>query len=215
MQPEQWLAMGWTMSIYLLWLLVTDRMQSEQWLAMGWTMSVYLLWLLVTDRLQSEQWLAMGWTMWDSNPGGGKIFPYPTRLAPRHTQHTVQWVPGLFPRGEVAGMWHWPHHPLLMLRMSAGSVICVPPLSACLACYKTTFYLFCCYQKHLISSKWISLAAVDRTKLKPQNEIYWLKYKQRVKHQTLHSHTSHSSPFFTLFAWSWPNHHTHTMSNFN
>jgi hypothetical protein len=125
MLPEQWLAMGWTMSVYLLWLLVTDRMQPEQWLAMGWTMSVYLLWLLVTDRLQPEQWLAMGWTMWDSNPGGGKIFPYPTRLAPRHTQPTVQWVPGLFPRGEVAGMWHWPHHPLLMLRMSAGRVICV------------------------------------------------------------------------------------------
>lgn len=94
-----------------------------------------------------------------------------------------------------------------MLRLSIGRAILVPPLCACLACYETPFYPFCCYQVHSISSKWLSLSVVDRTKFKLQHEIILLKHMQTVKHQTLHSHTLHSFPFFTLFVWSWPNHH--------
>ena len=88
------------------------------------------------------------------------------------------------------------------------SYTCTSPLCL-LGMNKTPFYLFCCYQMHSISWKWLSLAADDRTKLKPHYEIYWLKHMQTAKHQTLHSHTLHSSQFFTIFVWSWPNHHTH------
>jgi hypothetical protein len=41
----------------------------------------------------------------------GRDFPHPSRRALGHTQPPIQGVLGLFPRGEVAGAWRWPHTP--------------------------------------------------------------------------------------------------------
>ena len=41
-------------------------------------------------------------------PQWGRDFPYPSRLHPKPTQSPVRWVPGLFPRGKMAGPWRWP-----------------------------------------------------------------------------------------------------------
>jgi len=41
----------------------------------------------------------------------GRDFPHPTRPALVPTQPPIQWVPGLFPEGKVAGAWRWPSAP--------------------------------------------------------------------------------------------------------
>ena len=55
--------------------------------------------------------MVTGWMVWGLNPGGGQDFLHPSRLAQGPTQPPIQWVPGLFPRGKVAGAWRGVDHP--------------------------------------------------------------------------------------------------------
>jgi len=56
-----------------------------------------ITWLFYS--LSSVQRLATGWTVRESNFGGGRDFPYPSRHGRRLTQPPVQPVPGVFPDG--------------------------------------------------------------------------------------------------------------------
>lgn len=102
-------------------------------------------------------------------------------------------------------------HPLLTLRLSMGRTI--PPLCACLACYETPFYLCCCYQVHLISSKWLFLAVVDQTKF----ELCRMKsiYGTHAYSETSNSALSHSMFFPILHSLFGPGQYPHKKSNFN
>ena len=99
--------------------------------------------LLVTCNWDSTTSIA---TCYRLNSPGFKLqwrwdFPGPP------SPHTVgYWVS--FPKDKAAGAWHWPLTP----SWCRGWVLVEQPLSplcACLACFKTPFYLCCCYQVHL------------------------------------------------------------------
>jgi len=47
----------------------------------------------------------------------GRDFPHPSRPALGRIQPPIQWVPGLFPRGKVAGAWRGPPTPHLAPRL--------------------------------------------------------------------------------------------------
>ena len=62
----------------------------------------------------------------------------------RPIQLPVQWVLGLFPVGKAVGAWHQTTRSVLVSRSSMGRAIPLPPLYACLACNRTSFFISLC-----------------------------------------------------------------------
>ena len=62
-------------------------------------------------------------------------FPHPSRPALGSTLSTAQWVPGLFPRGNAVGAWHWPPTSNVAPKLKS-SVIPLLPVWAFMACYR-------------------------------------------------------------------------------
>jgi len=69
----------------------------------------------------------------ESNPGGDNIFFKPLRPAPGSTQLSVQLVPGLFLGIKQLGCDE--HPPTTSTNIQYSTLL--PPLTPCLACYKT------------------------------------------------------------------------------
>jgi hypothetical protein len=49
--------------------------------------------------------LAMGWTVWESNPGGGKIFHTRPDWPWGPNEPPAQWAPGVLAGSKAAGAW--------------------------------------------------------------------------------------------------------------
>jgi len=72
----------------------------------------------------------------------GPDFSYPSIPALGPTQPPVQWVPGLFPRGQSGRVVVLTTHLSLAPRLKNGTVILVLPLWAFMACSRANFTLY-------------------------------------------------------------------------
>ena len=61
------------------------------------------VWVEIT---QSAQRLSTGWRVRESNTGGGRDIPHPSRPALGFIQLLVQWIQGFFPEGKADEGWN-------------------------------------------------------------------------------------------------------------
>ena len=80
---------------------------------------IYLLWLLVMERMQPEQQLAMGWTV----PSRGKIFQTPPDWPPGTPSLLYNWYQVSSPEVKWLGHGNDHPHTLLTFRHRASSIL--------------------------------------------------------------------------------------------